>query len=272
MGIIETLPPISPDQIRMKLVVDIGSGPRVPEKVEMFEEAEAKTYAEGCDFPETSDYAIVAAEIAQAFGQNGKLSGTIMEVCPGPGNLCGELLEKGADHMIGIDGSQTMIDHATKKFVDEIANHRMEFRQGQAQALPLPDDSVNGIVNFNSFHQFASEERALAALSEMVRVLKPGGWALVRDFKRGASEAAVTARLEHTKPEIKPLLLDSLQAAFTPDEFVKMLEQIPGIQFTVTDAENPMRLSEEVCELIRNDPVDHWLDFGFSQEVKIKKL
>ncbi len=253
-------------------LLDIGPGPRVPEKVEMFDDIEAKTYADGCDFPETSDYAIVAAEIVKAFGQNGKLSGTIVEVCPGPGNLCGELLKKGADHVIGIDGSQTMLDHATKKFAPEIENGQINFRRGQAQALPLPDGSVDGIVNFNSFHQFASEERALAALSEMARVLKPGGWAFVRDFKRGASKKAIDARLEHTKPEIKPLLLDSLQAAFTPDEFAKMLEQIPGIQFTVTDAENPMRLSEEVCELIRNDPVDHWLDFGFSQEVKIKKL
>lgn len=245
---------------------------RIPEKSEIFPTEEAKKYIAGCDFPETSDYSIVAAEIVQEFGIGDKLSGLIVEVCPGPGNLCGELLASGASKVIGIDGSPVMIEHATRKFCNEIDRGEMEFVFGLAQRLPLPDNSIDGIVNFNSFHQFGNKNRALVALKEMVRVLKPGGWALVRDFKRGASQEAIDKRLEKTKPEIKPLLLDSLKAAFTSDEFRNFLKQIPDIEFSVTDTLNPWRLSETICERMRNDPVAHWMDFLISQHVIMRKF
>jgi len=245
---------------------------RVPEKSEMFDAHDARTYIAGCDFPQTSDYIIVAAEITHVFGLRGRLSGQIVETCPGPGNLCGELLRKGARKVIGIDGDQIMIDHATQKFQAEIADGRMQFLRAPVQELPLPDKTVHGIVNMNSFHQFGSELRALEALQEMVRVIKPGGWGFVRDFKRGASQEAINQRLEHTKPEIAPLLLDSLQAAFTCDEFIDLLKLIPGIRFSVTDAEDPRRLSKSVQTSITNDPVTHWIDFVISQNVQINKL
>ncbi len=250
----------------------VDSGLRVPEACEIFDTPEAQTYIEGCDFPTTSDYAIVAAEIAQLFDNSDNITGHIVEVCPGPGNLCGELLEIGANRVTGIDGSPVMLAHVRKKFRGQIADGRMNFKQGLAQALPLSDNSVDGIVNFNSFHQFADDQRAFVALREMARVLKPGGWGLVRDFKRGASQGAIDRRLEKTKPEIKPLLLASLKAAFTADEFKGFLTQIPGIEFSVVDTQSPWRLSEAVCERMRNDPVAHWMDFLISQHVIIKKL
>ena len=245
---------------------------RIPERVEIFDPREAITYIEGCDFPQTSDYAIVAAEIALGFGDGIGINGHIVEVCPGPGNLCEELLDVGGKKVTGIDGSPVMIAHVNNKFRDQIDAGQMDFKLGMAQHLPLPDNSVDGIVNFNSFHQFADDQRAFEALQEMARVLKPGGWGLVRDFKRGASQEAIDKRLEKTKEEIKPLLLDSLTAAFTSDEFRNFLEQIPGITFEVEDTKNPWRLSERVCVRMRNDPVAHWMDFLISQHVKFWKL
>ncbi len=250
----------------------IAISTRVPERAEIFGTEDANTYIEGCDFPQTSDYAIVAAEIALSFGEGGRIAGHIVEVCPGPGNLCGELLEIGATKVTGIDGSTDMIVHATTKFLPQVQNGQMEFMHAIAQKLPLPDGSIDGIVNFNSFHQFADNDRAFQALSEMARVLRPGGWGLVRDFQRGASQDAINKRLEKTRGEIKPLLLDSLTAAFTSDEFNNFLRQIPGITFEVVDTQNPWRLSESVCERMRNDPVAHWMDFLISQHVVIRKL
>lgn len=245
---------------------------RIPEPLEIFNPSEALTYIRGCDFKDSSDYAIVAAEIGLAFGNSGKIHGQVAEVCFGPGNLCGELLAIGANKVIGIDASTVMITHAKNKFRQQVIDGQMDFLKGIAQVLPLPNNSVDGIVNFNSFHQFSDGQRAIDALREMVRVLKPGGWGLVRDFKRGALQEDIDKRLEKTKPEIKPLLLNSLTAAFTSTEFRSFLKQIPGIEFSVTDTQNPWRLSESLCERMRNDPVAHWMDFLISQHVIIKKL
>lgn len=249
----------------------VNPGARVPERAEIFGTGDANTYIEGCDFPLTSDYAIVAAEIALAFGNDGRIAGHIVEVCPGPGNLCGELLEIGATKVIGIDGSTDMIAHATNKFLPQVQNGQMEFINAIAQQLPLPDGSVDGVVNFNSFHQFSDDNRAFQALSEMARVLKPGGWGLVRDFKRGASNQAEFIDKRATKEEIKILLADSLEAAFTSDEFGNFLQQIPGIEFVIKDTQSPWRLSENICERMRNDPVAHWMDFLISQHVIFRK-
>lgn len=243
---------------------------RIPESTEIFETKEAWEYLL-CDFPKTSDYAIVAAEIALEFGRNGRINGHIVEVCPGPGNLCGELLDIGAKKVTGIDGSPVMIDHARKKFPWQILYRQMDLKQGMAQNLPLSDNSVDGVVNFNSFHQFADDKRAFDALCEMVRVLKPGGWGLVRDFKRGASQEVIDKRLETTLPEVKPLLLKSIVASFTAGEFTTFLKQIPGIEFEITNTQTPWRLSEAICKRMRNDPVAHWMDYLISQHVIIRK-
>ncbi len=263
-----------PDIVHVDLfdLKKVDPGVRVPERAEIFDAKDALTYIEGCDFSKTSDYAIVAAEIVLAFGKQGRITGHIVEVCPGPGNLCGELLDIGAEKVTGVDGSPVMINHARKKFLKQIAHGQMEFIPGIAQNLPLPDGAVDGIVNFNSFHQFADDKRAFDALREMVRVLKPGGWGLVRDFKRGASNQAEFIDKRATKEEIKKLLSDSLDAAFTPQEFTNFLDQIPGIELSVTDTKDPWRLSEAICERMRNDPVAHWMDFLISQHVIFWKI
>ena len=150
---------------------------RKPEKDEVFNVKDARAYATGCDFQEgmkkTSDYAIVAAEAARMFGKQGRLSGLVVEVCPGPGNLCGELIKMGAQKTIGIDASETMLDHASDKFSREIIQGRMEFKKGWAQKLPINDGIAKGSVNFHSFHQFKDEQRAFEALKEMIRILAP---------------------------------------------------------------------------------------------------
>lgn len=247
---------------------------RRPEKSEMFNHRDARAYL-GCDDPKTSDYVIVAEEIARRFGKRGHLTGNVAEVCFGPGNLSGELLQKGADKVIGIDGDPVMVTHAKHKFAKEISTGQMEFRKGLAQQLPIPDRSVRGIINFNSFHQFGDGQRAFDALDEMVRVIEPDGWGHVRDFRRNVSPDELNRFLrERTakNPAIQQLLDDSIHAAFTTDEFMDMLKLIPGIRFSVGKTKDPRRLSQSVRNAIDKDPVAHWMDHWISQEIAIQKL
>lgn len=250
---------------------------RRPEHEEVFNPEAARQYADGCDFEEgkkrTSDYEIVATEAARAFGNRGRLHGLVVEVCPGPGNLCGELVKKGADRVIGVDASETMIAHASRKFLDDVQSGKMQFRLGWAQQLPVQTGVAEGSANFNSFHQFADGNRALDALREMIRVLKPGGWGFVRDFRRNVTPVTMDRFLRERKvktPEVAELLRESLGAAFTEDEFVDMLKQIDGISFSVGHARDPRRIPS-LWPAIWNDPVPHWLDHRISQNVKIRK-
>lgn len=251
---------------------------RIPEKAEVFDEKDAKAYATGCDFKEgikkTSDYTIVAAEAARMFGKRGRLSGLVVEVCPGPGNLCGELIQMGVKQTIGIDASQTMLDHASRKFAREIAQGRMKFKKGWAQQLPLMDGIAKGSLNFHSFHQFNDEQRALDALKEMVRVLEPGGWGFVRDFRRDVPKHVMDRFLKKRTaktPAVAELLRESLSAAFSQDEFMAMLSMVDGIKFKVEKARDPRRILS-LWPAIALDPVPHWMDSMIDQNVKIQKL
>lgn len=80
--------------------------------------------------------------------------------------------------VIGIDFSQPMLARA--RTAKEEANlPHIDFRQGDAESLPLPDESVdvalvNGIFNLNP--------RRSEILSELVRVLRPHGRAYVAEL------------------------------------------------------------------------------------------
>ena len=56
----------------------------------------------------------------------------------------------------------------------------LDFVQGDAEALPFPDQSFETVVNLEASHCYASFPRFLA---EVARVLKPGGHLLYADFR-----------------------------------------------------------------------------------------
>ncbi len=56
----------------------------------------------------------------------------------------------------------------------------LDFRRGDAEALPFPDASFDGVVNVESSHNYGSMPRFLA---EVARVLRPGGWFAWADMR-----------------------------------------------------------------------------------------
>ena len=84
----------------------------------------------------------------------------------------------GDGHVIGVDMTEAMIQKA-KTGAQEARLPQVEFREGFAEALPVPDDWAdvvisNGVVNL-------SPEKSLV-LNEMLRVLRPGGRIQIADI------------------------------------------------------------------------------------------
>lgn len=76
----------------------------------------------------------------------------------------------------GIDIAQSAVDLANK--IHPLPNLR--FIQGSAEAIPLADNSIDVVLNVESCHAYGSVDKFL---SEVKRVLKPGGYLLLVDFR-----------------------------------------------------------------------------------------
>jgi SAM-dependent methyltransferase len=88
----------------------------------------------------------------------------VLDLGAGTGKFTKLLLETGAD-VCAVEPVAAMREQLAAKLLG------VEVLEGRAQAIPLPNESVDAIVCAQAFHWFASVE----ALEEMHRVLKPGG-------------------------------------------------------------------------------------------------
>jgi ubiquinone/menaquinone biosynthesis C-methylase UbiE len=104
--------------------------------------------------------------------------GAVLEVAPGPGFLSIELAKRGLQ-VQGVDISKTFVQIAKRNATADGVQARFEL--GNAAALPVEDGSVDFVVCRAAFKNFSEPVKAL---SEMRRVLRPGGTALLIDMRR----------------------------------------------------------------------------------------
>ena len=104
----------------------------------------------------------------------------VLDVAVGTGDLALELLQRGkAVEVTGIDLSGEMMRVAEHKARRAGLSERLHLMQANAQAMPFEDNAFDavtcgfGIRNFQNLDQ---------GLSEMYRVLKPGGELLILEF------------------------------------------------------------------------------------------
>lgn len=77
---------------------------------------------------------------------------------------------------VGLDLAQSAVDLANR--IHKVPN--LQFIQGSAESIPLDDSSVDVVLNVESCHAYGSVDKFL---SEVKRVLKPGGYLLLVDFR-----------------------------------------------------------------------------------------
>jgi ubiquinone/menaquinone biosynthesis C-methylase UbiE len=119
----------------------------------------------------------LAAQIASVAGAGGK----VLEVAPGPGFLSIELVKRGLD-VQAVDISRTFVEIARKNAAE--AGVRAVFMHGNAAELPVISESTDFVVCRAAFKNFTEPVKAM---SEMLRVLRPGGTALLIDMRRDVS-------------------------------------------------------------------------------------
>jgi ubiquinone/menaquinone biosynthesis C-methylase UbiE len=92
----------------------------------------------------------------------------VLDVACGTGVLACTALERVGPRgtVIGVDPNPDMLSVARRK------STRIEWREGSAESLPLPDASFDAVVS--QFGLMFFDDRP-AALREMMRVLRPGG-------------------------------------------------------------------------------------------------
>jgi ubiquinone/menaquinone biosynthesis C-methylase UbiE len=113
-------------------------------------------------------------------------SARVLEVAPGPGYLAIELARLGDYRVSGLDISETLLDIARANAAREGVD--VDFRHGDAAAMPFDDGVFDFVVCQAAFQNFA---HPAAALTEIRRVLKAGGTAVIVDLRRDASGRAI---------------------------------------------------------------------------------
>jgi ubiquinone/menaquinone biosynthesis C-methylase UbiE len=152
----------------------------------------------------------------------------ILEVAPGPGFLSVELARRGFA-VTGLDISRTFIELARKNA--ENAGVAVHFERGDASQMPFAGHSFDFLVCRAAFKNFAAPD---GVLTEMHRVLKPGGRGLIIDLRRDASMSDIARYVDSLDISFLNRLFIKLTfrymllpRAWRTDAFAKMLEQLP---------------------------------------------
>src|SRR5262249_42620443 len=120
-------------------------------------------------------FAKEAREIARQLPEDA----SALEVAPGPGFLAIELAKLGNRRITGLDISHSFVEIANENA--RRAGIDVSFQQGSASAMPFEADSYDYIHCRAAFKNFSEP---IKALSEIRRVLKPGGRAVIHDLRR----------------------------------------------------------------------------------------
>ena len=153
---------------------------------------------------------------------------SVLEVAFGPGYLAIELARLGRFHVSGLDISHTFLKIASQNARE--AGVTADFHQGDAAVMPFEADSFDLIVCQAAFKNFV---HPLSALSEMHRILRAGGTALIQDMSSDATHTDIEREVEGMKLgrvssfTTRATLEMLKRRAYSPRQFERLVAESP---------------------------------------------
>jgi len=151
-----------------------------------------------------------------------------LDIGTGPGRLLVALRRSSPElELVGVDISPAMVTTARKNMKKAGHSTVIDLGVAAAEALPFRDDSFNAVISTGSLHHWKDP---LAALNEVHRVLRVGGYALVYDLVHNLPHAvAEAARHEFGAFRTRMVWLHSFEEPFYSPQDMEAL--VPSTLF-----------------------------------------
>lgn len=108
----------------------------------------------------------------------------MLDIATGTGDFAIEALKLNPDKIIGVDISAGMLKYGKEKIIKLGLEHKIELMLGDSEKLQFDDNTFDAITVSFGVRNFENLEKGL---TDMFRVLKPGGKVVVLEFSKPKS-------------------------------------------------------------------------------------
>jgi len=160
----------------------------------------------------------------------------ILDIATGTGDFAIEALSLHPEKIIGVDISEGMLSVGREKLTKKNLTNKIELLSGDSEILPFEDNFFDAVIVSFGVRNFENLEKGL---SDMLRVLKPGGKVVILEFSKPKSfpfKQIYQFYFQWILPKIGKLisknhaaytyLPDSVKAFPDGDDFLNILNKI----------------------------------------------
>ncbi len=166
----------------------------------------------------------------------GEISGEVLDLGTGTALIPIELCQRHEDcRVMAVDMAVHMLDLARYNIEAETLIERIMLEQIDAKEMPFDDDRFDVVMSNSIVHHIPDP---FVALSEAVRVTKPGGLIYIRDLMRPEDDATVQQLVDTYAADennhARQMFDDSLRAALSLDEIRVMVVRLGFVPESVS--------------------------------------